>query len=177
MRFGARHVRRLIVVITTAVAAIVVPTVAGADPVTGVTCTLGTWRTEFDPGILLLEPQNTKTTNTFAFTNCASLSQPLLSSGTAENKRTLADFTCLNLIEPITATYEIVWDNNIGSSTVELTNYVIGFTVVVTGPVTGGLFAGKQATITLQSFPVTVPLECLTDGLELVTGGATLDIT
>jgi hypothetical protein len=175
-RISIRLISRMVAVLTATIAAVAVPNAAQADPITGVTCTLGTWSTQFDPGVLLLTPQDTKTTNTFLFTNCVSVGNPLLSSGTAQNKRTLDEFTCLNLIEPITATYTVDWDTG-SSSTMSLTNYVIGVTVVVTGTVTNGLFAGKNVTITLQSFPVSLPIECLTDGLELITGGAVLDIS
>lgn len=151
------------------------PAVAHADPVLGVDCALGTWSTAFSPAATL-QPQKVTTTVDFEFTNCVSASNLALHSGTAHLVRAISNFSCLSLLVPVPATYVIHWNTG-QSSTITVTNEIVGVAVVATGTVNSGLFAGKTVTMPLVSFPVDVVTACPTNGLSEITGTATLDFT
>jgi hypothetical protein len=99
-----------------------------------------------------------------------------LTSGTVDHIQTIRNFTCLNLLVPVDGTFVIHWNTG-QASTVRYTNYIVGVTVLETGTVTAGLFAGEATTIALQSFPIQLPTACLTSGLSLINGVAIADIT
>ena len=89
-------------------------------------------------------PQVVSVSTTALYGPCVSLSQPAITSGS----RT-AGFTttasCLDLLEPGTITYTVTW--NTGQSSTITSNYTAAaagavLTIVATGVVTSGLFAG-----------------------------------
>lgn len=169
---GRRRRGHILVGLTLLVTALfVAPTPsANADPVSGITCTLGSFDALFKPGITL-QPQDIQADLEHLYTNCVSLAEPDIGSGIANYNVGLQDFTCLSLAEPLfDISYTIEW-NTQEESEVVVDLVVIGSVITFTGRVTGGdVFVGKTFTASLQSLTLDVP-RCLTpEGLTAVTG-------
>jgi len=151
---------------------------ATADPVTGIDCVLGSFDVDLNPGAMLFTPQDIQADVEHVYTNCFSLSRLDISSGTADYSLLLEDFTCLSLAEPLfDVDYTVTWNTG-ETSHVVVDQVVIGATVVITGHVDSGLFAGSFYELTLQSFTLDVVRCLLPGGLTAITGvAAQLDIT
>jgi hypothetical protein len=126
----------------------------------------------------LLTPQTVAVTVEMRLVNCLSLSQPTITSGTVDAVRTLNDFTCLSILQPLSfGIVTIQWSNG-QTSSVNLSLQVVGVAVVGFGPVVSGVFSGKQFTAVLTGLPITTPVECLTaQGAKQITGAIQADIT
>jgi hypothetical protein len=141
-----------------------------------VTCTVGTWSAEVNP-YLTLVPKPAIFTQSYAFTNCVDPLNLLQTAAKASWGLNMPNMSCLNILTPQPLTATITWKDPVGAtSTVAATHLVLAGTFVAIGSVTSGLYAGKSITITEQTFPVVAPVECLTSGLWLATGSATLVI-
>lgn len=160
-------------VVAATVVAVGLPAVAQAGPVQGVLCTAGSWRSELSPAATS-QPQSVTMTNSFAFGNCVSLTNPAIKSGTALTVKAIANFTCLSILSPITNTYVIKWNTG-QQSTIVVTTYIAGVGAGAAGNVVSGVFAGKFVIIPLVGFPVDAATACPANGLSVITGTSTLD--
>jgi hypothetical protein len=169
------------VIVTAALAVLITPVLApapaSADPITGVTCVASTYTVSFNPGITL-SPRTVTVNMEFRFVNCLSLSRPTITSGTIDDQDILNNFSCLSLLQPLSlGNVTIHWSNG-QTSSVNLTMQVVGVAVIAFGPVTSGVFAGRQFTAVLTGLPITTPVECLTpQGAKQITGAIQADIT
>jgi hypothetical protein len=172
----SRTPRRLVVAMAAALGiAFIVPGYAHADPVTGVTCPVGSYALQFSPPVTTT-PQTINADVTYQLSDCLSATQPGLTSATVNYQISRTDFTCLNVVDSFESGYSIDW--NTGQvSTVSVTGISVAETTVVTGTVTSGLFSGETLTIVVQSLSATVLTACADGGLTSLTGVVALDLT
>lgn len=112
--------------------------------------------------------QTVTVSTTALYGPCTSLSQPTLTSGSRTTSLTTVT-SCLDLLGPGSITYTIAWNTGQRSTiTSNYTSVVTGtvLTVVATGVVTSGLFAGDSV-VTNFTGPATDNLLC-TVGLGTV---------
>ncbi|QFZ20912.1 hypothetical protein [Saccharothrix syringae] len=123
---------------------------AGAAPATAgvldVTCTPPSSNLNSYTPPLTGTTRTVTVSTTALYGPCTSLSQPAITSGSRTASFTITA-SCLDLLDPGTVTYTITWNTGQSSTiTSSYTSAVAGavLTVVATGTVTSGLFAGDS---------------------------------
>ena len=164
-------------------AAIVFSGVATATPATAsaldVTCG-GSQTTSYTPA-LTQTPQSVTVSASTQYGPCTSTSVPTLTSGSRSGNFNYSSFSCLNLLQSAAVTYTITWNTGqqstiSGSTTVNTVGGVI--TVIVTGNVTAGLFAGDSVVQTATGASTDITLCTLGLGSVSSTNSLlTLEIT
>jgi len=166
-------------------ATIVFSVVATATPATAgvldVTCLPpSSQNTTYTPPLTNTAGPVTVSTST-QYGPCTSTSVPGLTTGSRSGNFNYSSFSCMNLLQSAAVTYTIAWNTGqqstiSGSTTVNTAGGVI--TVIVTGNVTAGLFAGDSVVQTATGASTDITLCTL--GLRSVSSTnslLTLEIT
>jgi hypothetical protein len=158
----SRVLRSLVATFIVGSGVIAGPTAARAA-VADVTCTPpGSVLVTYSPP-LTLTPQNVTITVNSLYAPCVSPTVPALTSGSTNFTFQATNRSCANLLGPASASPTVTW--NTGQSTtmsVNSTANIVGgvYTVVTSGAVTGGLFAGDTV-LQNATGPATDILLCL----------------